>query len=194
MSAPLIISFYTKDWDYPEYAKKLKSDCERLDLDYYVEEKLSTKNYVDNCNIKPFFIKECLCRFQRPVLWIDVDGTINRLPEELLTAENYYDLAGNTNHKFVDRIFVNSLWLNYTSITLRLVDQWCQSVVNFIDDGAFNRSFQNLKDEMKFLTLPDQCHTILNNPRDLIPQDGYFIHRLAASDLKREYKNKVEQK
>jgi hypothetical protein len=192
MNVPLVVSFYTPDWEYPTYAKNLQADCDRLNLDCYIEEKFSLENYVNNCNIKPFFIKECLEKFQRPILWMDVDATINKLPEELLDAKEHYDLAVHLNSKFLNRFYVNSIWFNYTPVVLKLVNSWCNKVVGFIDDGAFNESFKELYNEIRFLTLPSQQHIILTNPHTPIPQDSYFVHRLSNSTLKQDYKNKVK--
>ena len=58
MSAFTVVSFYTPDWKYPEYAQSLIKDCVRLGLDYSIESKPSTSTYVGNCNLKPYFIRE----------------------------------------------------------------------------------------------------------------------------------------
>lgn len=190
-----IISFYTTDWDYPKYAELLSKDCERLKTEYQIVERPSAENYVDNCNIKPFFIKECIDQYQGPVLWVDVDTTINRLPEELDDDDiHQFDLAGYHNQRFPDRIYVNSIWFNYTAAALKLIDRWCELVVNSIDDSAFNTALKTLGEEIKMLFLPGHQHRTLDWYYHPVPDGSYFVHRLSSSALKWEYKNKMENR
>ena len=192
MTALRLISFYTPDWDYPKYADLLTKDCVRLNIDHRIVEKASAKSYVDNCNIKPFFIRECINQHRGPVLWVDVDTTINKLPEELNSDMiSQYDVAGYQNQRFSDRIYVNSIWFNYTENSLRLIDKWCDLVSGSIDDSAFNQSLNVLGPELKMLLLPSHQHRTLDWYYHSIPEDSYLVHRLSSSVLKWEYKNKV---
>ena len=34
---PLIISFYTDDWTYPQHADRLRGECDRLGLAHHIE-------------------------------------------------------------------------------------------------------------------------------------------------------------
>lgn len=195
MHSTKIISFYTPDWDYPKYAKSLAEDCQRLGMEYLITEKPSTKSYVDNCNLKPFFIQECIIRHQGPVLWVDVDTTIRRLPDELDGDIYQYDLAGYRNQRFPDRVYVNSIWFNYTESSLNLIQKWCDSVAGSIDDNAFNLSLGAIREEIKILFLPDHQHRTLGWHYHPVPdEDCFFVHRLSSSSLKWEYKNKVERR
>ena len=190
-----VISFYTPDWDYPKYADLLRKDCLRLDIDHSIVEKTSAKNYVDNCNIKPFFIKESLEQYQCPVMWVDVDTTINRLPEQLIDESiRQFDLAVYRDQHIADKVYVNSIWFNYTQATLKLVEKWCEIIARSIDDAAFNQSLKLLEKELKVLVLPAFQHRILSWHYHPVPNDGYFVHRLSNSNLKREYKHRVERK
>ena len=67
-----IISYFTDDWLYPEFADSLVEDCERLDLDYYIKGIDSFGDYRLNCGYKPSFILECLQKFEEPVLWVKI--------------------------------------------------------------------------------------------------------------------------
>lgn len=189
-----VISYHTPDWHYPEFAEKLQRDCVRLGLDYHIESRGSNRTYVDNCNIKPFFIRETIKKLARPVLWIDVDASINQIPAELETITRDFDVSGNRNVKSPDRVYVNSIWFNYTPASLVLIDRWCEYVVDSIDDGAFNKALAELKSEIRFFELPEKCHRILRRYDSEVPGDSYFVHRLSNSDLKWSYKNKVERR
>ena len=195
MRSTKIISFYTPDWEYPKYADLLIGDCQRLGVEYLIDEKSSTKNYVDNCNIKPFFIQECINKHQGPVLWVDIDTTIKRLPEELSSDDiHQFDLAVYQNQRFSDRVYVNSIWFNHTSAALNLIQRWCDLVARSIDDSAFNQALKALGQGIKMLFLPDHQHRTLDWHYHPVPDDSYFVHRLSSSSLKWEYKNKVERR
>jgi len=186
----LVISFYTDDGDYPMYAKLLSEDCERLGLDYYISEKQSLKDYRKNCNIKPFFIKETLERFKRPVLWMDVDGSIISSPD-LIFDETIleYDIAANCAVNNETKIRVGSIWFNYTKAVMSFVDNWCESVSNGgIDDGQFNSTWKKHKDIMKLYKLPQNYFVVLQKLNSTPPDDSCIVHRLSNSLLKQKYK------
>ena len=82
---PLIISFYYGDDYYQKAARQLKKDCESLGLDYEIVEAPLAKgtNWIQACRYKIVFIQQCLTKFKRPVLWVDVDGRMLAKPEVL---------------------------------------------------------------------------------------------------------------
>jgi hypothetical protein len=186
-----VVSFYTTDWKYPEYAQNLVDDCKRLGLEYVIESKDSTNTYVGNCNLKPFFIRDKLQELKRPVLWMDVDGSILRVPPGL--AQNLdADIVAYQNQRFLDRNYVCTLLFNYTPAVLNFVDMWCQYSKNFIDDGAFDKAAKHCKQSLIIKTLPSDQIAILTNKENLVSDKICFVQRLSSSDLKWQYKNKVE--
>lgn len=188
-----VISFFTPDWKYPEYAKNLANDCTKLGLEFVIEPKDGTNSYVGNCNLKSNFIRDKLRELKRPVLWLDVDGSVLKIPNELNNLE-HYDIAGYANKQFLDRISVNVLLFNYTSNTFAFLDTWCEYVHNSIDDGAFNRALDTHNSKITFELLPGEQVALLTSRDVNIPVEACFINRLSASDLKWQYKNKVENR
>ena len=193
-----VISFYTPDWDYPKYADLLKKDCDRLGLDHYIVEKPSTNSYVGNCQIKAFFIRDSLEQFKCPILWIDADGSLLKSPD-LLIDQNMaqFDIAGNHPVGSPHRVHVGSLWFNYTDAAKKFIDVWCTSIEQKkpLDDAAFNGTWDRMKNDIKFFTLPPSYFCILRNPGEAnIPGDAHIVHRLSCSDLKLAYKKAVEGK
>jgi hypothetical protein len=194
MSAFTVVSFYTPDWKYPEYAQSLIKDCVRLGLDYSIEPKPSTSTYVGNCNLKPYFIRDKLQTLKKPILWMDVDGSIVSLPDLLLTTSiDNFDMAGNRSRRDINRIHVGSIWFNYTNITMEFINTWCEAIAaRGIDDEVFNRVWQKFSDKIKFYELPPEYFVILDTPDSPIPDNSCIIHRLSNSSLKLDYKNKIE--
>lgn len=189
---PTIISFYTNDWHYPQYADKLRDDCDRLGLDHHIVEKPSTKTYDGNCNIKPYFIEEALVELKKPVVWMDVDGSINQFPDVFnddLAAR--CDIAGFQSQRDHTKIHVATIWFAYSETTLDFIRTWQQRSMDFIDDGAFQTSLASTSN-IRIETLPQQYFEILPWPHSPVTDSHYFVHRLSQSDIKMEYKRLSE--
>jgi len=191
----IITSFYTPDWQYPEFARQLTHDCEKLGLEYHIVEKQSNNDYAKNCNIKPFFIKESLEKFKKPILWMDVDGSIVSKPELILNNTILeYDVAANRALNDASKIHVGSIWLNYTKSTMSFIDDWCESVVNGgIDDGQFNSTFRKHEDNIKFYELPPNYFVILKNLDSKPPENSCIVHRISKSSLKHIYSKSLNR-
>lgn len=192
----VITSFYTPDWEYPEFARQLSQNCENLNLEYYIVEKQSSGDYVKNCNIKPFFIREMLEKFKKPILWMDVDGSIVSSPNLFFTDDILnYDIAANRGRSNSEKIHVGSIWFNYTKAAMSFVDGWCESVSNGgIDDGQFNSTWKKHKDIIKFYELPSNYFVIITKINSIPPEDSCIVHRLSNSLLKQKQKNKSNKK
>ena len=186
-----VVSFYTSDWEYPVYAKQLQDDCTRLGLAYHIVERPSNDDYVKNCNIKPFFIREMLLMFKSPIFWIDADGGINSTPDLLLDQHiNNFDIAGNKSTRDPSRIHVGSLWFNYNDVVLEFVNAWCDTIVKHgIDDAIFNGLWKEFSNRLKFYELPPEYFFILPTLDSSPPEKVCIVHRLSNSSLKRDYKN-----
>jgi len=192
----IITSFYTSDWKYPEFAKKLSKNCEDLELKYNIVEKKSNNDYLKNCNIKPFFIRETLNKFKSPILWMDVDGSIVSRPDLLFTDEILnYDIAANRGRSNLEKIHVGSIWFNYTEITLAFINDWCKKVLDGgIDDGQFNSVWNTYKNTMRFYELPQNYFVILKSLNAIPPEHSCIIHRISKSSLKQTYKKQLSKK
>lgn len=185
-----VISFYTPDWRYPAYAQSLASDCERLGVPSIIEQRNSTGSYRENCNIKPEFIRDKLRELKQPVLWMDVDGSVLRLPQEL-SGPIVTDIVGYQNQGFPERIYVCTLLFNYTPVVLDLVDLWCDHSKNSIDDGAFNDAIKNLGQDITIKTLPAQQIAVSKIGHETMSDELCFVHRISNSDIKQQYKNSL---
>jgi len=82
---PTVVSFYSGDEYYYKCAEALKSDCERLGLKYVIKELQFDKefNWAELCKRKVHFYQEMLNEIDGPILWVDVDTKINKLPDFL---------------------------------------------------------------------------------------------------------------
>jgi hypothetical protein len=190
---PLIISFYTNDWKYPDHATRMAEDCKRLGLDHHIKEKPSTKDYIQNTAIKPFFVKECLETFKRPVLWIDVDGLLLQKPN-LTNLSTDFAAPEYFNKKELDRDWaVSILWFNFTAGSIKLVNSWCEHSKNKTDEAGFDLAWKSLKNEITSYQLPQKYHYVKWRSSLEIPKDTIFCNRLSTFEDKMRRKNKNDQ-
>jgi hypothetical protein len=91
---PAIVSFYSGDALYYAAADQLRRDCVALDLDHDIVE-IPTRpqeTWLEICRRKSAFFLEMQQKHRRPILWLDVDSRLRRLPAALEGAT--CDVAG----------------------------------------------------------------------------------------------------
>lgn len=136
---PLIVSFFTQDWEYPRHAAELKSDCERLGLDHCIEELPSKGRFTANCCMKPEFIRRKLIEMQRPVLWVDVDSRLRHLPEWFRGTDSLYDLQARhtiPEHNRRTKWHVVVMWWNCTPAVIEFMDRWIEATYRTMAEGG----------------------------------------------------------
>jgi hypothetical protein len=190
MIKPIIISFYTNDWEYPVHAARLKLECIKLGFEHCIEERPSTKDYIQNTAIKPFFIKECLEKFKQPVLWIDVDALI--LKKFNITVGDEDILACKyTNTTLLKREWaVAFLGFNYTENSLKFLETWCHLTQNKTDEAGFENAWEEAKSFIKIKTLPETFHFIKWRDNLEVPEGTIICHQLSKFEDKLKRKNK----
>ena len=188
---PLVISFYTNDWEYPAHANRMAKDCVKLGVDYYIQEKKSTTDYILNTAIKPFFILECFKEFKRPLLWVDVDGILLKKPhincDADFAATEYQNLELNRDWA------VSILWFNYTTNARIFLEKWCEQAADETatcrtDEAAFDIVWKKFKNNVIPFALPNQfCFNKWSNRLD-IPDDTIFCNQLS------QFEDKIRRK
>jgi hypothetical protein len=186
-----VISFFTEDWKYPEYAENLKQDCEKLGLEYRIEHRKNTGSYSKNTAIKPFYIKECLMSEQEPLLWIDVDASILKYPSVVDTFVNKYDIAVkkrvNQDHDLAWH--VGTIWLNNNDATKEFVDFWSRAGAS-TDDRSFDLAYRRYADSIRIVDLPAEYFFIHTRHVAEIPRDTVIMHRISNGEQKLNEKYK----
>lgn len=156
---PTIISFYTNDWEYPIHAQRLKRECAILKLDCLIKERASAGGYLENTCMKPFFILECLKELKRPVLWVDVDASIFKVPVLLKGLDADFAArpkAANMSRKW----HVGTLWFNYTQKALDFLEKWCELSNQLSDESALQDLWDKYQD-INYYELPETYHLLL---------------------------------
>lgn len=194
---PLIVSFYTNDWEYPDYAARLKKDCETLNLECHIVERPTTGDYIRNTSIKPFFIRDTLEEFKRHILWIDCDGSLYQLPRELKYSQiKEYDFAARVYSGPVPRAWhVGTLWFNYNDNVKKFVNDWCERSELGTDENSFEQAWKVNQHLLTVYKLPPEYFIILNKQIPVPGPDTVVAHRLSKSPdkLKRKYANRGDK-
>jgi hypothetical protein len=180
---PLIISFYTPDWTYPTHAKRLKKECDNLNLESRIEERDSRGGYLQNTCIKPEFIRDMLHEEKRPVLWIDVDGSIYKRPTFFDSLDA--DFAAKRMDKNRKRAWhVGTMWFDYNPLVLDFVDQWIEITGELSDESSLEATWKHFP-SLKISDIPEEYFRI-EHRRKAPPADTVIMHRLSESDSKRQ--------
>jgi len=180
---PLIISYYTKNTPYEKEVVGLIESCKKFDLECHVEGVADRGSWEDNCAYKPYFIREKMVFFQRPLLWVDADAVFLKAMEfeEFMFSDlsALYDLE-DKDPRFA--AFAGTVYVNATAGGKEGLDLWCS-----YSDEIFRR-------EGKAPAYSDQASlyfAILSQPSfhltNLPPQYGKIFDRkvqgLASKDI-----------
>ena len=88
---PIVVSFYTPDGPYPEYAARLEASCKALGLDHLITEMPGHGSWVKNVAQKGPYLKRWMLTLDHPILWVDVDAEI--LSEPVIVTDVDEDFA-----------------------------------------------------------------------------------------------------
>ena len=70
----LLVSYYTENSDYPKFGERLKNNLNNLGIDCHIPLIKSTFNRKYNMNLRWKLLYDCMKKFDRPLLWLDVDS------------------------------------------------------------------------------------------------------------------------
>lgn len=131
-----LISFYTKNWQYPVKAERLRQACEKLGIDYLIEELPDTGNWTANTRLKSSFIYDKLTQLQRPVVWVDADCVLHKAPTIDLSCD-----IGAVEKTQPNPLawYVSILFFNYTEKGIEFAKRWAQCPLKSTDHAAFEK-------------------------------------------------------
>lgn len=191
---PTIVSFYTPTWDYPKHASRLIAECERLGLPYHIKQLDPGQSWLDNTRLKSKFIFDSMKELDRPILWIDVDGSIYRRPDILLNVEE--DFMGRHQRTGPRRNWhVGTMFFNNTPNGKQLLDEWntlCQTASG-TDEAAFEEVWKKFGTNITFKELPSEYFEIIHDAAQATP-NAVIVHRLSKCPSKLEMKRKQNEK
>ena len=193
---PTVISYYTHTWKYPNYAKKMQVACKNLGVECHIVPMPDT-GWIDNTKKKPKFILDVLKELKRPVLWIDVDGTLYKTPD-LFVGGYEYDWAAKRKRSSSDRTWhVGTMYFAYNPRVIRFIEAWVDEAdkMDGSDELALEmlwRKQEPVVTELVIDELPVEYFQMLNANQPDALRNTVIGHRASDGDSKRNYMKKKE--
>ena len=133
-----IISYYC-DTDnntyYSDHAKRLKENCDDLQLNYDITEVKSLGDYRLNTLRKPKFILEKMHEFKSPLIWMDIDSYIHRRLHFFDVFESMdFDMVYATEAKDWGPMKASPIYLPYKEKTIKMVEMWIEGCERVIEE------------------------------------------------------------
>ena len=210
----LFISFYTFDGKYPELAKKLTKSLNKFDLKSHILKlQNSFKTWEEGTHFKSKFILQCLLKFRKPVVWMDIDTEIWRYPELLFGDHDFaiYNWLADKNHHLDGKIIFDpktKLLLcsggvqkyAYTAPAIHILINWIGKIEEIKnkkvgDDPILDQAFNEGKFDLKTLWLPKTYNRMENHSIhwSKIPVDQIFINHSYTPPKDRKHSSKLNK-
>lgn len=182
---PLLISYFTADWKYPQHAYELRQQCDALGLDHHIEERPSAGGYIQNCCIKPQFILDCLERFQRPVLWVDVDASIEQRPVFFDGLDcDFAAMRMNPAHR--KRWWhVGTMYWAPTPSALEFVREWVSRTGDMTDESSLDQTFKSREWPLRCVNVPPE-YFVIQQQHQKPPAGSVIVHRISSGPSKKQ--------
>jgi hypothetical protein len=179
-----VASFYTPTWRYPEHAARLRWECDRLGLPHHIAQLPDQGGYLANTRLKPGFLRDTMLELARPLLWVDVDGSILARPDALRADADFmaHPMPARTG---LGRVWnVGTLFFNSTPAALDLLTLWAEATGAGSDEAALDVVWRSARWEGLFAPLPTSYYRILPPGGVHIPPGTVIAHRLSTSPSK----------
>ncbi|QCR38746.1 hypothetical protein [Nissabacter sp. SGAir0207] len=136
---PVIVSFYTPEWEYASRAQALIRRCDELGLAYDIQPRASRGNWNKNTAMKATFIQEMLAKHEH-IIWVDCDGELRQLPALCLAHDSAAPVLAVPHQTMPRNWHVCVLSIRRTPVSVRLVDAWAEYVktCDVTDELAFH--------------------------------------------------------
>lgn len=186
----LVCSFYTPTWEYPAHAKRLKAECDALGVPCRIDELPDQGDYIKNCRLKPAFLAGVMREEQRPLLWVDVDGSLLARPDALRDDVDFMARPMPPERK--RQWHVGTLFFHSTEPASVLLYAWTEalSFVSGSDERALDWLWQNDHEDVfggvRVADLPPEYFQVLGR-RHMPAPNAVVVHRLSSSASKRAY-------
>jgi hypothetical protein len=123
---PLVVSYYTLNTPYEKEVEGLRSSCEQFGIEAHIEGISNLGSWEKNCAFKPFFIREKMREFQRPLFWLDADAVFLQQPKfEMFLTYDFSVLKFPDTVSMIHRVRASTVFINSTVEGLGILDEWC---------------------------------------------------------------------
>ena len=184
---PLIVSYYTEETPYEKEAGDLIATCKKFGLEHEIEANQSKGSASANACFKPEFLLNCLEKYNRPLVWVDIDSIFFQAP--VLFDECKADVALRINDNVpVDsplKILSSTMFINNTASTKKLLNFWkkeCEKLLKqegtVLDQVALRRVILHYPTMVEIKRLPTTYVTVTDDVEDKasFPDNAVVVH------------------
>ena len=135
----MLISFYSDIEDktyYSDNANRLREECKDLDIQCSIQHKESLGSYQLNCLSKPQFILDMLERFNKPLLWMDVDSRLHKTPDIFDQFDESVDMVVATANGMLSGMKASPLYFNNTDKAKEFINAWIASTKDILENNV----------------------------------------------------------
>ena len=164
-SKMVVVSFYTRNWEYEKKARELMAACRALQLSFDIQARPDTGKWRTNTALKPTYIREMLDRHGH-ILWLDCDGALLRQPVECLNHPEDVDIMACPHRTVAGRDWhVGILSIRSNPRTRAFIDGWISQVKRHsehdtTDEFAFIQLMKQ-HPEVRIRALSDNYHVVI---------------------------------
>jgi hypothetical protein len=197
----IFTSLYTPHTGYEVEARRLEASLERFDLPHYIEAVPSRGSWLKNVHEIPRHCLRMLDRFRCPIVYLDADATVERVPELFYRLDREgVDFAVHHCAPWVDNyggdprgeLLDGTMFLRDSDRARDLLRRWIEA-----DDKRPNCFEQRVLEEnlvewardlsLRYHELPAEYCTIFDHPRQRARMNGtepVVLHHQASRRLR----------
>lgn len=179
------IAYYTPL--YIDFVDKIKQSATGIDL--IIKEVSDKGGWQKNTHFKPIFIKEMLELLKEPIVYVDIDATFEKNPNE------YFDNldCDVAVHKHKRSRFepletlTGTLYFNYNEKVMSLLDKWidvCQDDFHVFEQEKLGNILKNYN-EIRVVDLPVEYCAIFDH-KNSEGKDVYIKHWQASRTMRKD--------
>ncbi|NBF24602.1 hypothetical protein [Enterobacter hormaechei] len=151
MTEPVIISFFTQEWEYRSRALALAKQCDEMGIKNDFRPMESTGSWLRNTALKARFINQMLQEYEH-IIWFDCDGMFMQRPD-LVLEHAVAEPVMAVPHQGLPRNWqVSSISVRRTEESLALMARWAEYARD--NDVTDELAFHIVTTEMPGLVAP----------------------------------------
>lgn len=187
----ILTSFWTPNWEYERHAQRLREECRQLGVPTEIRKRPNVGTYLGNCRQKPEHLREVMTDLDRPLFWLDVDGSLLAQPTDLQTDVDFMACPMPPGNGRAWQVGV--LFFNATPAGKRLLDLWVFETRSSpgSDEASFDRLWKGGSWSGSWAELPRERYYDVLRGAHRSPRPGVVVaHRLSRSEQKRAMKTR----
>lgn len=190
MTEPVIISFFTQEWEYRTRALALEKQCDEMGIQNDIRPMESTGNWLRNTALKASFINAMLQQYEH-IVWFDCDGVFMARPTIVLDHAALEPVMAVPHQALPRNWQVSTISIRRTQESLALMARWAEYARgnNVTDELAFHI----VTTEMPGLVAPLPTSYCALPNRGIYPEGAVYAVGLSKSPDKMAMKARQAQ-